>query len=391
MYVGYYFYTSYSIFATMKKVYLDNAATTAMLPEVMNAMIASMKETYGNPSSIHSFGRSSRAMIENARKSIANFLQCTTSEIVFTSGGTEADNLVLKNAVNNLGVTHIITSKIEHHAVLHTVDFLANKGVNVSYVRTLENGTLDYQHLNELLKNSTQKTLISLMHVNNEIGTITNLKKVISLKQEYKALFHSDTVQSIGHFDLNLSELDIDFITASAHKFHGPKGIGFAFFRKGTGILPEILGGEQERGTRAGTENIAAIVGMEKALHSCLTNLKQDIACLKKLKYYFITHLKQALPSVKFNGVSNDLKQSTHTVLNVQFDKDLPMLLFQLDLKGIAVSGGSACQSGSQKGSHVLQSFLSPQEQLNTSIRFSFSKLTTQEDLDYVIDVLAKI
>lgn len=375
----------------MKKVYLDNAATTPILPEVVEEMVACMTQTFGNPSSTHSYGRSSRAMIENARKSIAQQLGCTTSEIVFTSGGTEADNLILKNAVYHLGVTHIITSTIEHHAVLHTVEFLASKGIAISYVDILADGTIDFQHLESLLENVQGKTLISLMHVNNEIGTILDLDKVIALKQAHNALFHCDTVQSVGHFDLNLTDLAIDFIAVSAHKFHGPKGIGFAFFRKGTGIFPEILGGEQERGSRAGTENIAAIVGMEKALSICLTGLEQDVAHLKNIKSYFIQQLQKAIPTVTYNGVSGDLNQSTHTVINVRFDKDLAMLLFQLDLKGIAVSGGSACQSGSHKGSHVLQGFLNDAEQQNTSVRFSFSKLTTKDEIDYVVEMLAGI
>ncbi|MDO6802931.1 cysteine desulfurase family protein [Wenyingzhuangia sp. 1_MG-2023] len=375
----------------MKKVYLDNAATTPLLPEVISSFVSSLETTYGNPSSTHSFGRSSRALIENARKSIAKQLHCTTSELVFTSGGTEADNLILKNAVYHLNVTHIISSKLEHHAVLHTIDFLASKNTTISYVKTLPDGTLDYGDLEKLLQNSTEKTLISLLHVNNEIGTILDLEKVIALKQKYKALFHTDTVQSIGHFDINLVDLDIDFLAASAHKFHGPKGIGFAFFRKGTGIQPEILGGEQERGSRAGTENTPAIVGMEKALTVCLSNLEKDLHYLKELKHYFMSELKNKIPSVKFNGVSGDLNKSTHTVLSVQFSKDLPMLLFQLDLKGIAVSGGSACQSGANKGSHVLQSFLNDEELQNTSVRFSFSKLNTQDEIDYVIAQLLNV
>ena len=370
----------------MKRVYLDNAATTPMLPEVVEAMVQTMNVTFGNPSSTHAFGRSAKAVIENARKNIAKLLHCTTSEIVFTSGGTEADNFILKNAVHHLGVQHIVTSALEHHAVLHTVDFLATKGVQISYVNTRENGTIDYNHLEEILRNSTQKTLISLMHVNNEIGTILDLPRVIALKKQYNALFHSDTVQSIGHFEMDLTTLDIDFITAAAHKFHGPKGIGFAFFRKGTAIAPEILGGEQERGARAGTENTAAIVGMEKALSVCVQNLTQDVAYLKELKEYFISTFTTKIPTAKFNGISGDVNQSTHTVINIQFDKDLPMLLFQLDMKGIAVSGGSACQSGSNKGSHVLQSFLNDAEQQNTSVRVSFSKLTTKEEVDYFVE-----
>ena len=370
----------------MKRVYLDNAATTPMLPKVIEVMIQTMNSAFGNPSSSHAYGRSAKSVIENARKQIAKYLCCTTSEIVFTSGGTEANNLILKNAVNHLDVKHIITSKLEHHAVLHTVEFLAKKGIQISYVDTLENGTLDYLHLEKLLASSTHKTLISLMHVNNEIGTILDLYKVIALKQKHNALFHSDTVQSIGHFNINLTDLAIDFITAAAHKFHGPKGIGFAFFRKGTAIQPEILGGEQERGTRAGTENTPAIIGMQKALSLCLQNLTDDIAYLRKIKESFI---KQIHPtSINFNGVSGDLNFSTHTIINIRFNKNHPMLLFQLDLKGIAVSGGSACQSGAHKGSHVLQSFLTDSEQQNTSIRVSFSKLTTQNELNYFVNIL---
>ncbi|MEN8764760.1 MAG: cysteine desulfurase family protein [Wenyingzhuangia sp.] len=375
----------------MKRVYLDNAATTPLLPEVTEAMIQSMTNTFGNPSSTHTFGRGAKAVIENARKNIAKHLGCTTSELVFTSGGTEADNFILKNAVQHLGVEHIITSTLEHHAVLHTINFLATKGTEISYVNTLENGSIDYKHLERLLQNNNKKTLISLMHVNNEIGTILELSKVIALKQKYKALFHSDTVQSIGHFDLNLSTCDIDFIVAAAHKFHGPKGIGFAYFRKGTGIHPEILGGEQERGSRAGTENTSAIVGMDKALSVCLKNLVKDTAYLKNLKEYSIAEIKQKLPSIKFNGVSEDLNLSTHTILNIQLEKDLPMLLFQLDMKGIAISGGSACQSGSHKGSHVLQSFLSDQAQKNTSVRVSFSKQTSKEQVDYFIQEMVTL
>ncbi|MDO3695899.1 cysteine desulfurase family protein [Wenyingzhuangia sp. chi5] len=375
----------------MKRVYLDNAATTPMLPEVITVMTESMNTHFGNPSSTHAFGRSAKAVVENARKNIAKHLQCTTSEIVFTSGGTEADNFILKNAVHHLGVQHIVTSTLEHHAVLHTVDFLVTKGIQISYVNTLENGTIDYAHLEEILANSTQKTLISLMHVNNEIGTILDLSKVIALKKQYQALFHSDTVQSIGHFEIDLSALEIDFITAAAHKFHGPKGIGFAFFRKGTGIHPEILGGEQERGSRAGTENTAAIVGMEKALSICVQNLAHDVAYLKDLKQYFISTLSTKVPNIKFNGVSGELDKSTHTVVNIQFNKDLAMLLFQLDMKGIAVSGGSACQSGSNKGSHVLQSFLSDEAQQNTSVRVSFSKLTTKEEVDSFMEEIVGV
>jgi len=372
----------------MNNIYLDNAATTPMFPEVCELMFKSMHTTFGNPSSTHSFGRKAKAAVESARKSIAKHLGGTTSEFVFTSGGTEAINLILNNAVYHLGVKHIITSKIEHHAVLYTVQALEEKGVKVSYVDVLNNGTLCMEHLENILEQHSTNTLISLMHVNNEIGTILDLKKVIAFKKKYKTLFHTDTVQSIGHFKINLSILDIDFLTASAHKFHGPKGVGFAFFRKGTAIQPQVLGGEQERGTRAGTENVAAIVGMEKALSISLQNLEQDLCYLKQLKSYFIKQIKADIPQVLFNGVSDNLTKSSHTIVNVLFPKTLSMLLFQLDLKGISVSGGSACQSGSHKGSHVLQTFLSDNNQEKTSVRFSFSTLNTKENIKDTLSVL---
>ena len=372
----------------MKKIYFDNAATTPVFDEVVNLMCETMKNTYGNPSSTHHFGRNAKALIELSRKEIAKNLHCQTSELVFTSGGTEALSLILTNAVRHLGIKHIVSSKIEHHAVLKTIQFLEKQGTSVSYVNVLNDGTLDYHHLEELLIQNPAKTLISLMHVNNEIGTILNLKKVIGFKNKYKALFHTDTTQSVGHFHMDLSEMDIDFITASAHKFHGPKGVGFAYFKKGTAIQPLILGGEQERGARAGTENIAAIVGMSKALQICCQNLEQDLKHLKEIKKYFIRSITSKIPTVKFNGMSANTNQSSHTIVNVLFPKNLSMLLFQLDLKGIAVSGGSACQSGSQKGSHVLQEILEIKAQEKTSIRFSFSKLNTFEEVDFVVNEL---
>lgn len=375
----------------MKKVYLDNAATTPMLPQVIDVMMETMTNVFGNPSSTHAYGRNAKALVENARKNIAKSLNCTTSELVFTSGGTEAINLILKNAINHIGVKHIITSKIEHHAVLYTIQNLEKKGVLISYIDILEDGSINLDHLEQVLEKTKVKTLISLMHVNNEIGNILDLKRVIELKRKYDVLFHTDTVQSIGHFNINLKKLDIDFLTASAHKFHGPKGIGFAFFRKGTAIQPEILGGEQERGTRAGTENIASIVGMQTALSKCLHHLNTDLDYLKEIKEYFILELTNKIPSVKFNGVSNQLEKSSHTILNVLFPKNLSMLLFQLDLKGIAVSGGSACQSGSHKGSHVLQAFLNNDDQEKTSVRFSFSSFNTKEDIDYTIETLKNL
>ena len=370
----------------MKKVYLDNAATTPMDSRVIDFMYTSMQENFGNPSSTHQFGRSAKSLVETARKNIAKHFNVTASEIVFTAGGTEADNLILFNAVNNLKVTRIITSKIEHHAVLHVVENLQfTKNITVDYVNIDEFGAVDFSNLEQLLSEEKEKTLVSLMHINNEIGNILDVKKVSNLCIKHNALFHSDTVQTIGHYQLDLQEIPVDFITASAHKFHGPKGVGFAYFKKGFGILPLFFGGEQERGARSSTENVHAILGMEKAISFCYAELEKDKKHIEELKTYFINQLKENSAEIEFNGLSNNLKESSFTIVNVRFPIENAMLLFTLDMAGIAVSGGSACQSGSNKGSHVLQEFLNEKEANKTSVRFSFSKFTTKEELDFTL------
>ena len=378
----------------MNSIYLDNAATTQVRDEVIDKMASVLKSCYGNASSTHGFGRSSKSIIESCRKRIAAHFNALASEIVFTSGGTEADNLVLQSAVRDLKVTHIITSKIEHHAVLHTVDQLASEyGISISYVEVLANGTIDYKHLESLLK-STQKTLVSLMHVNNEIGTILDLQKVADLCQTNAALFHTDSVQSVGHYPIDLQKIPLDFLAASAHKFHGPKGIGFSYIRKNLGLKPQILGGTQERGLRAGTESIHDIVGLDEALSLSYTHLEAEKTKVKALKSYFIEELTTQLPSLKFNGCCHDLDQSTYTLINVSLPvsaANAPMFLFQLDLKGIACSKGSACQSGSGKGSHVLAEILSEADLMKPSIRFSFSIYNTKEELKHVVDILKEL
>jgi cysteine desulfurase len=373
----------------MKKIYLDNAATTPVYEEVIAAIAESMRAVFGNPSSTHQYGRTAKASIENARKKIALQVGATASEIIFTSGGSEADNLILNNAVENLGVTRIITSQLEHHAVLNVVEQLKNQQkVAVQYVKTNEDGILDLVDLRALLSSEKDKTLVSLMLVNNEIGTILEVEKIGVICKEYKALFHTDAVQAVGHFDIDLDSLAVDFLAASAHKFHGPKGIGFAYFKKGFGVKPMLYGGAQEKGARAGTEAVSLIVGMEMALHQSLLNWKHDVSYIYDLKKRFIELLQEEIPLLKFNGASSDLKKTTVTILNVRLPKELPLLLFQLDMLGISVSGGSACQSGSNQGSHVLKSLLSPKHQLHTSLRFSFSKFTRWEDLQYVVSIL---
>ena len=376
----------------MKKVYFDNAATTQIREEVVDKMAVVMKEVYGNPSSTHAFGRSAKTLIEQARKTVAKILNVAASEIIFTSGGTEADNLILNSAVRDLDVKRIITSKIEHHAVLYTLNKLHEVfGTELLYVKLDSCGNVDLQHLEELLKQSDKKTLVSLMHVNNEVGNLLDIKKAGELCKANNALFHSDTVQSIGHYELDLSQIKVDFTAVSAHKFHGPKGVGFAYIRKNSGLQPLIFGGEQERGFRAGTESVHNIVGLEEALKLAYEHLDEEREYITSLKRYFKDLLEKEIPEVKFNGECDNFENSTYTLLNVCLpmsqDKAL-MLLFQLDLHGIACSKGSACQSGSDQGSHVLNAFLSEEDLKKPSLRFSFSRYNTKEEVEYVVKVL---
>jgi cysteine desulfurase len=378
----------------MKHIYFDNAATTKMRDVVIDAITDVMKNNYGNASSSHSFGRSSKTLVESSRKQIASFFNVSASEIVFTSGGTESDNLVLRSAVRDLGITHIITSRVEHHGVLHTLEQLQTEyNVSVSYVNLDVEGQISMEHLEELLQ-TNQKTLVSLMHINNEIGNILDIKRVAKLCKTNNALFHSDAVQSVGHYKLDLQEIPIDFMAASAHKFHGPKGVGFAFLRKGSGLKPLIFGGDQERGYRAGTESVHNIVGLEKSLTMAYNNLETESTYVKGIKSYFIEQLKANIPDVSFNGSSGDMTKSTYTSFNVCLPvapEKSAMLLFQLDLKGIACSKGSACQSGSSQGSHVLAQILSDTDMQKPSIRFSFSIYNTKDEVDYVVGVLKEL
>ena len=378
----------------MKNIYFDSAATSQMRDEVIQAMGQSMQECYGNPSSTHAFGRKAKAKIEACRKDIAKTLNVTAGEIIFTSGGTEADNMVLKCAVFDLGVKRIITSKIEHHAVLHTVDFLEKQSdIQVDYVHLDNNGQVDLEHLEKLLAENDTKTLVSLMHINNEIGNKLDLKAVSDLCQKYDALLHSDTVQSVGHFEINLETCPIDFLAVSAHKFHGPKGVGFAYVNKKNKLASLIQGGEQERGHRAGTENVAGIVGLHTAFNLAYENLEQESQYVRELKQYFIEMLEGSIEDLVFNGLCKDLEQSTYTVINVSLpisEANAGLLLFQLDLKGIACSQGSACQSGSQQGSFVLNEIYGPEKAKTPSLRFSLSHFNTKAEIDYTVKVLSE-
>ena len=376
----------------MKKVYFDNAATTPVSQNAITAMTNCLTQVYGNPSSTHSFGRSAKAIIEQARKDIAKQLKVTPAEIIFTSGGTEADNFALQTAVRDLGVQRIITSKIEHHAIGHTLDALKkNYNIHIDFVAIDTNGSINLNDLEKLLQNNTRKTLVSLMHVNNEIGNLLDLKKVGDLCLQHNAFFHSDTVQSIGHYQLNLNDLNLDFCAVSAHKFHGPKGVGFTYIKKNTPINPLIFGGEQERGYRAGTESVHNIVGLVTAFTDAYENLEKDTAYIKGLKSYFITKITEEIPDIQFNGLSAHLKKSTYTLVSILLPVTAEKgqtLLFQLDLKGIACSQGSACQSGSNSGSHVLSEILNNDDIKKPTLRFSFSKYNTKDEIDYVISTL---
>ncbi|MCE2612636.1 cysteine desulfurase [Flavobacteriaceae bacterium D16] len=375
----------------MQKVYLDNAATTQVRQEVIDKMQEALASCFGNPSSTHAYGRTAKTAVEQARKTIAKYLNAQPAEIIFTSGGTEADNMILRSSVRDLGVQTIITSRVEHHAVLHTAEALEHEfGISLQYVKLDSYGNPDLSHLEQLLKKDDTKKLVSLMHINNEIGNKIDVAAIAKLCKENEAFFHSDTVQSIGHFNWDVSEIPIDFMAAAAHKFHGPKGVGFAFIRKNTGIKPLIVGGSQERGYRAGTEAYHNIVGLETAFVEAYENLETETAYIKDLKAYFLKRISE-IPGVAFNGHSGDMEKSTYTVVNMRlpFDEQKSlMLLFHLDLKGIACSKGSACQSGSDGGSHVLAQILDEEELKKPSLRISFSKYNTREDIDYLVDVL---
>jgi cysteine desulfurase len=375
----------------MNKIYLDNAATTAIYPEVIAEMSKVLSEEFGNPSSTHSFGRGAKVVVETARKSIAKQLNCSAQELIFTSGGTEANNWILQNAVKNLGVVRIISTKIEHHAVLYPVlELQKQAGTEVCFLSIQPDGTIDYSELDTLLADE-KPTLVSLMHVNNEIGVVLDLNRVGALCKQYKAYFHSDTVQSIGKIEFNLEETPIDFLVASAHKFHGPKGVGFAFIRKNTRLGASILGGEQEKGLRAGTEAVHQIAGMAKALELSYEQLESNRQKIADLKAYTWNQLQSAFPGIQSNG---SVATTFYSVLNVQlpFSEDQSaMILFTLDMKGIAVSRGSACQSGSVKPSHVLAEMLPEDDLKKPSIRISFSHLNTRADVDSLIAALKSL
>ncbi|MGQ1945030.1 cysteine desulfurase family protein [Ornithobacterium rhinotracheale] len=375
------------------KIYFDNAATTQLRDEVIDYMASHMRTHFGNPSSTHFYGRDAKALIESTRKSIAKYTNTTGAEIIFTSCGTEANNLIIRSCVDYLGVERIITSPLEHKCVAETIKTVEqNKKAEIQKLRVLPNGDLDLDQLEELLKDESKKTLVSLMHANNEIGNIYDIEKIGNLAHQYNALFHTDMVQTLGHYPISLSDLPVDFASSSAHKYHGPKGVGFAFIRKGTGLKAQITGGGQERNMRSGTENLIGIMGMGKAFEIANEEFEKDQKYILELKEYMIAQLKEAFPDIVFNGRSEDSAKSLYAILSVLLPFKDSLIGFELDLKGIAVSQGSACSSGAAKVSDVIDSIV-PAEVIEktTPLRISFSHFNTKEEIDYFVEVLKEI
>ncbi|GAA4460321.1 cysteine desulfurase family protein [Nemorincola caseinilytica] len=376
----------------MDRIYFDNAATTALDPQVLDVMMPFLSEKFGNPSSVYSYGRETKMAIENARKTVARILNAEPGEIFFTSGGTESTNTALNAAIRDLGCRHIITSPLEHHATLHTVEYLAHTGqARLSFVRLTDKGHIDIAHLEELLATSPERTVVTLMHANNEIGNLLKIKAVGDLCEKYDAIFHSDTVQTVGHYPFDLKGLKVHFINGAGHKFHGPKGIGILYVNRNIQIRPYINGGSQERNMRAGTENIYGIVGFARALELATERYEQDSAHVKGLKLYMAEKLREHFPGIIFNG--DTFGSSLYTVLNVSFPmtERSELLLFNLDMSGICVSGGSACTSGANSVSHVIKAIHNGMSATMVPIRFSFSRHNTTAQVDMVIEKLKEL
>ncbi len=371
-------------------IYLDNAASSPLDERVLEVMLPYFTHKFGNPSSIHNYGRETRAALDKARKVVADILNTSPSEIFFTSGGTEADNAIIRGCIQAHALKHVVTSPLEHHAVLHTAEGLQSDTLTLSKVKVSNQGVVDMEDLVHVLK-SNSRSLVSLMHGNNEIGNLADLENIAQVCKEYNAFFHSDTVQTMGHYRFDLQKLPIDYLVGSAHKFHGPKGTGFMYVNAESHITPLLYGGPQERNMRGGTENVAGIVGLAKALELAYTNLDHDKAYILSLKAHMIAQLKQRIPDLSFNGLSGDLEKSLYTVLNISIPagEESEMLLFNMDIEGIAASAGSACTSGTQIGSHVLEAIDSNPDR--AYIRFSFSRMNTIEEVDKAVEVLSRV
>ena len=374
-----------------RRVFLDNASTTPMHQEIIDMMSDMMRSNFANPSSVHSSGREAKVIIENSRKTIADLLNTSPGTIFFTSGGTEADNMAIRSTIQDYNIQHVVTSKIAHHAVLYPLQDLENKNIiNITYVDIDNDGVISLSHLKDILKKNS-RTFVSIMHANNEIGTIQNIKKIGEICNDYNAIFHSDTVQTIGHYPFNMEDLNVHFMAASAHKFHGPKGIGFIYISDKIKISPLLRGGGQERNMRAGTENVCSIAGLAMAMQIAYKNLEEETNYIKGLKKHMIKRLKTELNDVQFYAKCTDLENSLYTVLSCHFpETDISeMLIFNLDILGISCSGGSACNSGVSKGSHVLKEVFPDSKR--PGIRFSFSKYNTKEDIDFTITKLKEL
>lgn len=376
----------------MSRIYFDNAATTSLDPEVLQAMMPFFTEKFGNPSSVYSYGRETKIAIENARKSVAKTLNVSPGEIFFTSGGTESTNTAINAAIRDLGCGHIISSPIEHHATLHTVEYLSHSGqARLSFVKLTDNGHIDLEHLEELIAGSSERTLVTLMHANNEIGNLLDIKTVGEICRKYNAIFHSDTVQTVGHYPIDLKDINVHFINGAAHKFHGPKGVGILYVNHDIVIKPYLNGGSQERNMRAGTENLYGIVGFAKALEIATNSYATDSEYVRGLKLYMAEQLSKEFTNISFNG--DTFGNSLYTVLNVSFPMSelSDMLLFNLDMAGICVSGGSACTSGANSVSHVIKALHSGKPANVVPIRFSFCKHNNKEQVDAVIAKLKEL
>ena len=373
------------------RVYLDNAATTQIAPEVIDYMAELMKSDYANPSSIHHGGRKSRILVENARKTVSNYLNTSPGNIFFTSGGTEADNMAIRRGILDNNISHAITSSISHKAVIYPLEELSDKKkIVLNYIKLDNNGKIDLIHLEDLLKNNP-KTFVSIMHANNEIGTIQPIIEIGDLCKKYNAIFHCDTVQTIAHYPIDLQKINVDFITGSAHKFHGPKGVGFIYISDNIDIEPFISGGSQERNMRAGTENVHAIAGLAKAMQLSYENMDNDKQYISQIKKHMINQLMLNINDVQFNANCTDFDSSLFKILSVSFPKisESEMLLFNLDIKGISCSGGSACSAGNMSGSHVLDVIC--KDDNRTGVRFSFSRYNTKEEIDYTVEKIKEI
>ena len=373
------------------RVYLDNAATTQIAPEVIDYMAELMKSDYANPSSIHHGGRKSRILVENARKTVSNYLNTSPGNIFFTSGGTEADNMAIRRGILDNNISHAITSSISHKAVIYPLEELSDKKkIVLNYIKLDNNGKIDLIHLEDLLKNNP-RTFVSIMHANNEIGTIQPIIEIGDLCKKYNAIFHCDTVQTMAHYPIDLQKINVDFITGSAHKFHGPKGVGFIYISDNIDIEPFISGGSQERNMRAGTENVHAIAGLAKAMQLSYENMDNDKEYISQIKKYMINQLKLNINDVQFNANCTDFDSSLFKILSVSFPKisESEMLLFNLDIKGISCSGGSACSAGNMSGSHVLDVVC--KDDNRTGVRFSFSRYNTKEEIDYTVEKIKEI